>query len=58
VETSAAPDPIQLHLVLPYKFEPADEPRVKALLDGGYRIAQMQRLSDQEVLVTLTRRPL
>ncbi len=48
---------IQLHLVLPYKFQPTDEPRVKKLLDRGYRIVQLQRLTDREVLVTLTDRP-
>ncbi len=50
-------DPIQLHLVLPYKFQPTDEPRVKEMLDRGYRILNLQRVSDREVLITLTDRP-
>ncbi|NIM01300.1 MAG: hypothetical protein GTN89_10750 [Acidobacteria bacterium] len=48
---------IQLHLVLPYKFQPTDEPRVKQLLDRGYRIVQLQRVTDREVLITLTDQP-
>lgn len=44
---------IQLHLVLPYKFQPRDEPRVRAYLDRGYRIVQLQRVSDRELLLTL-----
>ena len=51
------PDRIQLHLVLPYKFEPTDEPRVSSLLARGYRIVQFQRVSDREVIVTLTNLP-
>ena len=58
MEQFARPETIQLHLTLQYKFEPADEPSVKELLDGGYRIAQFQRVSDNEALVTLTNRPL
>jgi hypothetical protein len=58
VEQTARPETIQLHLTLQYKFEPADEPRVKELLDDGYRISQLQRVSDGEALVTLTSRPL
>ena len=50
-------DRVQLHLVLPYKFQPTDEPRVKDLLDRGYRIEQLQRVSDREVVLTLTNRP-
>lgn len=56
METRPA-DKIQLHLVLPYKFEPLDEPRIKKLLDDGYRIVQLQRVSDREAVVTLTNRP-
>jgi hypothetical protein len=51
---SAGADPIQLHLVLPYKFEPREDHRVRAYLERGYRIEQLQRLSDREALVTLT----
>jgi len=52
-ETSRRPDRIQLHLVLPYKDEAAIHPRIKAHLECGYRIEQLQRLTDHEVLVTL-----
>ena len=44
---------IQLHLVLPYKFEPRENRRVRDYLARGYRIEQLQRLSDREALVTL-----
>ena len=44
---------VQLHLVLPYKFEPMSDARVRKYLDQGYRIEHLQRLSDQEALVTL-----
>lgn len=57
VDPTAQPDKVQLHVVLPYKFQPTDEPRVKSLLDRGYRIVQLQRVSDREVIVTLTNRP-
>jgi len=56
VEPAAGGDPIQLHLVLPYKFEPRDHQRVRRYLERGYRIAQFQRISDREAVVTLTRR--
>ncbi len=52
-ETTTSPDRIQLHLVLPYKHEAASHPRIKAHLEGGYRIEQLQRVTDREVLVTL-----
>jgi hypothetical protein len=48
-------DRIQLHLVLPYKHEVRDHPRIKSHLESGYRIVQLQRVTDREVLVTLTR---
>ncbi len=51
--TSQGPDRIQLHLVLPYKDEAATHPRIKAHLERGYRIEQLQRVTDREVLVTL-----
>ena len=44
---------VQLHLVLPYKFEPREDPRIAAYLDKGYRIVQLQRISDREAIVTL-----
>ena len=46
-------DRIQLHLVLPYKFEPTEHPKISALLDEGYLIRQLQRVTDREVIVTL-----
>jgi hypothetical protein len=55
VDRGAQAKRVQLHLVLPYKFQPTDEPRVKDLLDNGYRIEQLQRVTDREVLVTLTK---
>jgi hypothetical protein len=45
----------QLHLVLPYKLEARDHPEVRGYLDGGWRIVQLQRVSDREALVTLSR---
>ena len=50
-------DRIQLHLVLPYKFEPREHHVVRRHLEDGYRIAQLQRHSDREVVVTFERRP-
>jgi hypothetical protein len=58
VDRPAQHDKVQLHLVLPYKFQPTDEPRVKNLLDRGYRILDLQRVTDREVIVTLTNQPL
>ena len=49
------PDRIQLHLVLAYKHEVGEHPRVKSHLEAGYRIVQLQRVTDREVLVTLAR---
>ena len=46
---------IQLHLVLPYKDQVGDHPQVKPRLDEGYRVVQLQRVTDREVLVTLAR---
>lgn len=46
-------DRVQLQLVLPYKFEPMRDERIRKYLDRGYRIEQFQRLSDQEALITL-----
>jgi hypothetical protein len=46
---------IQLHLVLPYKHEVRDHPRIRSRLEDGYRIVQLQRVTDREVLVTLRR---
>jgi hypothetical protein len=43
---------LQLQLSLPSGREPKDDERVRAQLELGWRITQLQRLSDQEVLVT------
>ena len=43
---------LQLQFALPYGREAKDDERIRRQLDLGWRIAQMQRLSDQEVLVT------
>jgi hypothetical protein len=48
-------DRVQLHLVLPYKHEARDHPRIRERLGQGYRIVQLQRVTDREVLVTLER---
>ncbi len=56
-ESSPSPTRIQLHLVLPYKDEPATHPRIKEHLDRSYRIEQLQRVTDREVLVTLVAQP-
>ena len=47
------PSPVQLHLELPFKKQPGEHPRVRDLLEKGYRIVQLQRITDQEVLITL-----
>ena len=54
-QNSESPYRIQLHLVLAYKDEAATHPRIKAHLERGYRIEQLQRVTDHEVLVTLAR---
>jgi len=43
---------LQVQLQLPYGREPRNDERIRRQLDLGWRIAQLQRLSDQEVLVT------
>lgn len=54
-EPVSSTDRLQIHLVLPYKHEPGEHPRIRKLLDQGYRITQYQRISDREVIVTLVR---
>ncbi len=51
------PATLQLQLDLTYKMQPRDHPRVRAYLERGYRIADLQRISDQEALVTLNLEP-
>jgi hypothetical protein len=48
----AASRRVQLQLRVPYGREPRDDERVRRQLELGWRIAQYQRLTDQEVLVT------
>ena len=43
---------VQIQFLLPSGREPRDDERIRRQLDLGWRIAQLQRLSDQEVLVT------
>ena len=45
----------QVHLVLPYKFEPREHPRVRAMLEEGWRVAEVTRVTDRETLVTFER---
>ncbi len=56
MENTDNADRIQLHLVLAYKFEPRKHHRVRAYLDRGYIIEQLQRITDREVVVTLAPR--
>ena len=46
---------LQLHLQHPYSVEIRENARVRRYLADGYRIAELQRVSDREVLVTLAR---
>jgi len=46
---------VQLHLVLPFKHEAQDHPQIRGYLERGFRIVQLQRISDREVVVTLSR---
>ena len=45
--------PIQLHLVLPYKFDPREDHRIRAYLERGYGIVDLQRITDREAVITL-----
>jgi hypothetical protein len=49
----SAQSKVQLHLGLPYKAQPADDPRVRSYLDQGWRVVHVQRVNDREALVTL-----
>jgi len=48
---------LQLQLELPYKQEPHDDPRVRSYLEQGYRIVQLQRISDHEAVITFAIHP-
>ena len=50
--TLATTQRFQLQLPIPYGREPRHDERVKRQLELGWSVAQLQRLSDQEVLVT------
>jgi hypothetical protein len=50
----SAPKRVQLHIPLPYKKEPVHDPRVAKYLASGWRVADLQRLTDRDALVTLT----
>ena len=50
-------DRFQLHLILPYKHQAMDHPEIRRQLDQGFRIAQIQRVTDREVLVTFEAQP-
>ena len=43
---------LQLQLPLPFGREARDDERVQQQLSAGWRIAQIQRLTDKEVLIT------
>jgi len=43
---------LQIQLPLQSGREPKDDERVRRQIDLGWRIVHLQRLSDQEVLVT------
>lgn len=47
-------DRIQWVIALPFKQDPEDHPRVRALLGRGWRVVQLQRTSDHEAVVTLS----
>ena len=53
--STSAPEQIQLHLMLPYNIEVRADHRVREYLEHGYRIIELQRLTDREALITLSR---
>jgi hypothetical protein len=44
-----------MHLTLSFKKEPREHPRLRALLEQGFRIEQFQRITDKEAVATLVR---
>ena len=50
-----SPDRVQLQVRLAYKFQPTEDRRVRDHLALGYRIEDLQRITDQEAIVTLVR---
>ncbi len=49
-----ASEPVQVHLGLTFKQQPAQHPQVKDYLARGFRIVNVQRVNDREALVTLS----
>jgi len=49
---SDSPRTVQVQLVLPYKDEPRSHRTVREYLGRGYRIMDLQRVTDREVVVT------
>jgi hypothetical protein len=47
----------QLLIDLQYKAAPADHPRVRRYLEKGYRVVELQRVSDGEAIVTVEAPP-
>ena len=48
---------VQVQFDLPYHREPRSDERIRTYLDQGLRIVQLQRLSDQEVVITFESTP-
>ena len=46
---------LQVQFALPYSREAQADERVRGYLQAGWRIVQLQRLTDQEVLITFQR---
>ena len=44
---------IQVHLVHPYNVEIRQNRQVSEMLERGFRIVDLQRVTDREVVVTL-----
>jgi len=53
----AASERIQIQLALSYKQQPAEHPRIRTMLERGYRVVSVDRLNDREALITLEPSP-
>jgi hypothetical protein len=51
-ESMEKQDRFQLHLVLPSNQQAGEHPEIRRQLERGFLIAEIQRVSDREVLVT------
>lgn len=51
----SAPERVQFQLRIPYKFQPTRHHEVRERLESGWKVEDLQRLSDQEVVITLIR---